>query len=113
MFHLVLNWSPDITGHYTSWGYSEVEPCIPLMFESFSLFGGILLVFKVLYKLFPPTFIGFEIVDFSEDADNVGVEEKLFASSSQGRVIEALQTCPWPNIQTKKNTEHARVSSYQ
>lgn len=53
---------------------------------------------------------GFEIVDFSEDADNVGVEEKLFASSSQGRVIEALQTCPWPNIQTKKNTEHARDS---
>lgn len=52
---------------------------------------------------------GFEIVDFSEDADNVGLEEKLFASSSQGRVIEALQTCPWPNIQTK-NTVHARDS---
>ena len=66
-------------------------------------------MFHVQYKLFPTTFAGVEIVDFSEDADNVGDEEKLFASSAQGRVIEALQTCPWPNINTK-NTEHVRAS---
>jgi len=57
---------------------------------------------------------GVEIIDFSEDEDEDEnddcIDEKFFASSPQKRVIEALQTCPWPNISMKKDTEGARAS---
>ena len=57
---------------------------------------------------------GVEIVDFSESEDEDENDEggKFFASSTQKRVIEALQTCPWPNISMKKDTEGGRVSLF-
>lgn len=65
-----------------------------------------------MFKLFPAPLPGVEIVDFSEGEDDDCVEEKFFASSPQKRVIEALQTCPWPNMSMKKDTEGGRVSLY-
>ena len=67
-------------------------------------------------KWFSAPLPGVEIIDFSEDEDEDEnddcIDEKFFASSPQKRVIEALQTCPWPNISMKKDTEGARVSLF-
>jgi len=57
---------------------------------------------------------GIEIIDFSEEeGEDLGgeeMEEKFFAVSPQKRVIEALQTSPWPNIRMKKDKEDGRSS---
>ena len=65
-----------------------------------------------MFKLFPASLPGVEIVDFSEGEDDDCVEEKFFASSPQKRVIEALQTCPWQNMSMKNDVEGGRVSLY-
>eukprot|EP00095_Tigriopus_kingsejongensis_P004012 maker-scaffold5_size1054832-snap-gene-0.13 protein:Tk04012 transcript:maker-scaffold5_size1054832-snap-gene-0.13-mRNA-1 annotation:"alpha- and gamma-adaptin-binding protein p34-like" len=49
---------------------------------------------------------GMEIIDLSEDlGDNEDEDEAeasgIFAVTPQKRIIEALQTCPWPNMDTK------------
>ena len=59
-------------------------------------------------------FSGIEMIDFSEDEgedDSEEMEDKFFKMSPQKRVIEALQTSPWPNIKMKKDKEDRRVSA--
>ena len=54
------------------------------------------------------------MIDFSEDEgedDSEEMEDKFFKMSPQKRVIEALQTSPWPNIKMKKDKEDRRVSA--
>merc|ERR550539_28541 len=53
------------------------------------------------------------MIDFSEEDgedDSEEMEEKFFVVSPQMRVIEALQTSPWPNIRMKKDKEDGRTS---
>ncbi|TRY63180.1 hypothetical protein TCAL_04011 [Tigriopus californicus] len=51
---------------------------------------------------------GMEIIDLSEefkedDDDNDGTSG-IFAKTPQKRIIEALQTCPWPNMNSRNGT---------